>query len=323
VSADLLRLREDFLTVQPIYERLARYVADVAKVESRKRGLPCTISGRVKDVGSFLKKTLRKAYQDPFTEITDKAGVRLTTTYADVVPRLEDMVRETFTVTHEEDKRQSLGFAELGYRGTHFDVALPDVLLAGREEFRDRNCEIQVHTRAENLWADISHEVLYKPAQEPPPAIGRRVYRLVALVEIFDGEIQDARKALWAEAGFQEAAMLAELEGHFYRFTGQPFDRELSLAVLGALKAVYSADELARYSVLLEDFVASQEAKISHIFEAYAADESAAQLLVYQPESLAVFERLETVPNQVKTAWANVLPIELLDELAAIWGIQI
>lgn len=42
-----------------------------------------------------------------------------------------------------------------------------------------------------------------------------------------------------------------------------------------------------------------------------------------QPETLLVFERLETNPFTLKDRWQSVLPLELLESTAAVWGMPL
>jgi len=70
---------------------------------------------------------------------------------------------------------------------------------------------------------------------------------------------------------------------------------------------------------LLDDFVEHNREKLEEIFRDYAEDERCNPLL-FQPETLLVFERLDKDPFRLKEVWARALPLELLESLAAIWG---
>ena len=189
------------------------------KAEAYKSGIACTCDSRAKEVHSFVKKIVRKTiteqkYSSPYEQTPDKAGARIIVTYASDVPIIEAIVARLFDIQKHEKKQ--LGHAELGYLGSHFEVTLPEAQIKPeQQDFQGKVCEIQIHTHAQNLWASVSHELLYKPAQEPPEQIQRLVYRLVALLEIFDSEVHGARQAVLSLAGFQEAGMLEHLEKHF------------------------------------------------------------------------------------------------------------
>jgi hypothetical protein len=54
----------------------------------------------------------------------------------------------------------------------------------------------------------------------------------------------------------------------------------------------------------------------------YARDEddSRSNPLIGQPEGILVFALLEADPFALKDLWQQSLPIDLLDDLAAVWG---
>jgi hypothetical protein len=113
--------------------------------------------------------------------------------------------------------------------------------------------------------------------------------------------------------------MLNQVERNFLRFTAKTFDRELSLDIIPRLLPLFSAEELEGFGSLLDDFVKHNREKLEEIFRDYAQDERCNPLL-FQPETLLVFERLDKDPFRLKELWARALPAELLESLAAIWG---
>lgn len=316
-GADLDELRQRFLDNRPLLERLRDEVRDRLDDELRVRGLlAVALDARVKDVSSFVKKVLRKGYNDPWEEIRDKVGVRLTATYAESIADLESMVSDLLVVHHSESKRTDLEPNRLDYLGSHFEASLrPDTT---SKELEGLVFEVQIHSAAEGLWAGISHELLYKAADTPPPTISRSLYRLLALVELFDLEVSRARSAIMDQPGFPEAVVLRELERHFFALTAHPSDAKLSRFVIAALRPLLSEDELADYSTVLDHFVAANEAKLRSLYEDYLQDDR--NPLMSQPESLLVFERLENNFQQVPTVWAEQLPEDLLRSFSAIWG---
>lgn len=316
---DLDDLRQQFLSEQPRFERLRGDVEHRLQGELHRRGLgDVQVDARVKDVSSFVKKVLRKHYESPWDEIRDKLGVRLTAIYASSVSPLEDLVRESFTIHHHENKRLALEPNRLDYLGTHFEASLPD---ADGSHLGDIVFEIQVHTAAEGLWAGMSHELLYKAAEAPPPEIQRSLYRLLALVELFDLEVARARSTIMDQPGFPEAVVLRELDRHFFALTAHRSDPKLSRVVISALRSLYSEEELADYPNLLDSFVATHVDKLRGLYEDYLEDDR--NPLMSQPESLLVFERLENNFQRVPVVWTESLPDSLLESFSEIWGTPI
>ncbi len=320
MTFDLESVRAAYLAERPVYARLAQHVAGMLQKETRRQGIPCTVDDRAKEIQSFLKKALRKKYTSPLEETRDKAGVRVIISYANTLNALSDIIYKLFIVDNCEDKRNNLGYDQLGYQGVHYEIRLhPEAVPDYDQGLTDKICEIQLHTAAQHLWSDISHRFLYKPPQPPEPETQRAIYRLVAIVEIFDKEVVAARQEILTQPNFPEAMMLDSLESQYYRLVGRPFDRELSLHVVQALRPLFTASELDRYDSMLHDFVDQHEGKLGEIYEDYAEDKRV-DLLLYQPESLLVFELLEKDPFRLRQAWSRVLPVDLLESLASIWG---
>ena len=323
---DLEAVREKFIAERPIYAGLAKFVEDLVRTEAYQVGIACFCDSRAKEVHSFVKKVVLKTiiqrkYTSPYEQTPDKAGARIIVTYESDVTIIEEIIKKLFDVQKHEKKQ--LGHAELGYLGSHFEVKIPDSRLQPEQQsFRGKVCEIQIHTHAQSLWAKVSHELLYKPAQAPPEQIQRLVYRLVALLEIFDSEVLSAKQAVLNLPGFQEAGMLEHLEKHFYQLTARPFDKELSLEILGSLVPVLDSAEIVTFGTWLDAFVDKNKLKLVTIFKDYSEDERCSPLL-FQPESLLIFELIEIKPFLLKDVWSKVFPVVLLEELASVWGRQI
>jgi ppGpp synthetase/RelA/SpoT-type nucleotidyltranferase len=315
-------LRERYIVERPQYVELAERVSSMLKAETRRRGLACTIESRAKDVPSFVKKALRKPYTSPWEEIRDKAGVRVVTVYQETIAQAEAVVRELFEVHHYDDKRLALEPDKLDYLGVHFEVTIPRWRLnGGCEGLEDLVCEIQLHTRAQNLWATVSHELVYKTGQLPPVDVKRSIYRLMALLELFDEEVARGWERVMAQPGFQEARILADLEFHFCSLTARSWDPQLSRRIVEILRPLLSEAEIGEFRARLDTFVERNRSKLEAIFADYREDDR--NPLVSQPESLLVFERLEHDRFQLTELWVQHLPDSLLRSFSDIWGIPV
>ena len=308
-------LRRRYLAERGQYEELASLVAKRIKSSTLMNGIQCEVHWRAKDISSFLKKALKRKYSDPYAEIKDKAGVRVVAHYPWDIARIEGLVQEAFIICHHEDKRAEISFQTLDYRGTHYEVKCDD----GPTESRDLLCEIQVLTKAESLWADTAHYLSYKPAQPPSDVVQRAIYRLIALIELFDSEVERAHGALCSDRGYEEARLLHVLEQQYLQFTAKQGDRELSLELLSVLTKVVNSKVLEQFEASMEDFVSSNRDKLTELYERYQGDDFA-NPLIWQPEILLVFLQLETDAFKLKDVWQEEFPVELLISLADAWG---
>lgn len=221
---ELESLRIKYESERPKHQKFADYIKDILLEETSKKSIICSVQARAKEVDSFIKKAWRKRYTSPYEEIRDKSGVRVTVTYADNIVNAETIILNLFKVEKHENKQHNLNYNELGYLGIHFEVSLnkfTDDFC--REQYSGMICEIQIHTQAQNLWATVSHKLSYKTLLSPTPKIQRNLYRLVALIELFDNEVKNIRQDLSATS--LENKILTFLEKQFYRFRPeQSFD---------------------------------------------------------------------------------------------------
>ena len=318
---DLEQLRLQWEEERETYGALCSAVANEIQGVSQSRGIACTVTSRVKETESLIKKAVRKSYASPFEDIHDKAGVRVVCTYRDSLLQLESLIHEIFQVCAYENKALSLDFDQIGYSGTHFEVMVRSdhSILSISPELTGLLCEVQLLTRAQSLWADVSHELAYKPFQESSDETKRLVHLQSALMEIFDNQTAEIRRVMINAPEFQENRMLDALSGHFYRFTAIPFDRELSLLILRELKDMFTNDDLDRFGRLLDSFVECNRSEIQSIFETYACDDRRSFLL-FQPESLALFMCMQRDRFKLKEIWGTFMALEYLQELADVWG---
>jgi ppGpp synthetase/RelA/SpoT-type nucleotidyltranferase len=299
--ASLEDLRIQFDGAREELELLVDCVVGRLREEIRRSGISAVVvEGRVKETASFLKKTIRKTYPDPWSDIRDKAGVRVTCTFSDDVATVEEIIRESFAVTHFENKVEQLGPSTFDYLGLHFEVNLqaqdsPGLLY--------RSLEIQLRTSVQTTWADVSHELLYKTLGSVSPANARSLHRLLALVESFDLEVKRVRGDIMTNPSFTSGRLLEHLEKGFLGLTGRAFDPLLSVYVVSLLQGALPELTTAEYLERVDGFVVANKPKLSGIYADYLSDER--QVLISQPESLILFERLETDRFTLRGNWPN------------------
>lgn len=310
----LSEARQRFIAERPAFEALATQVVSEVTKLTRERGVPCIVSGRAKDVASFVGKCFRKGYTDPWAEVTDKAGVRVIVDDPRYIDSVVQMVEEHYEVQGDvEDKTQELREADkMGYGGVHVRAKMKDGPHVGAE------CEIQIRTAAQNVWSEMSHKLLYKPGVEPDLDTKRALMRLAVLMEIFDEEVTRRVDQLMSRAGYRIEELINAAEAAFYRFADTPYDRALSRLVIAEIAECLPSGQGEAYVRSLREFADSQEGKLTNIFEKYR--NSGAANLIHQPESIIVFERLCNNAFELHEAWDGKLPADELQTLEAIWG---
>ena len=309
-------MRKRWSEARPHYERFAEHVRDKLKADLFRQGINCEVTCRCKEVASLLKKQIIKNYADPWKQITDKAGVRVVTPYETRIPEIEAVIRRSFDVQKREDKEDDREYDRLGYRGVHFEVCL----LPGTDEYEGMQCEIQLHTSAGHLWSATSHDLAYKANEDIPNDIKRRLYRLVALTELFDAEVTACRDAIMNLPNHEEVRLLSELERFFFPLASRDYNKALSLEIISELKPLYDPTELTEFDALMSEFVARHGEKLRGIYDQYKND--GRHLMLFQPESLMIFERAEHDPFELLDRWDEYRPPQLVRDLVtSIWGV--
>jgi putative GTP pyrophosphokinase len=328
---DLSELRETYLSRKDVYEKCRELMHKKLELIVQNLGIQYFVRSRVKDVESFIKKSIRKRSLNPLVEITDQIGIRIITTYQHDIDEIDNLIIREFNNHNRENKLHSLRPNELGYLGIHFEVPVYESLQElGKLEndlYNGVTCEIQLHTQAQNLWADISHQLSYKPktANDPNIKVQRSIYRLISLIEIFDSEVNIAKTAILNQSDFPEAKLLDCLEKYFYEFSTKSFDREFSIENLAVLKSLLEIEEIKDFRRLMGDFVEINRQKIKIIFDKYSQDNRDLYklLMLFQPESILIFWLLKKDKFRLLDKWQDFLPYELLEFMATIWGEQL
>lgn len=320
--SDYERLQEEYAAVYPDYERLADRLENLLRSRLNGAGLRhVEVTARTKEPASFVKKALRKGYADPMQEIGDKAGVRLVLPFRRERERVVKVCDEVLVLSDPDDKAESLGSERVGYTGVHFDVEIkPEVLEDADADLAGLRAELQLQTKAGSAWATATHDSLYKAVVDVPDPLARRLMRLAALAEIFDDQVEQFLVELSEIPGFEVLdAILPGLDTLLLRFTPTAGDKVISGLLIPPLAALYDVTPQAIVPDCVTPYVDENESTILALYERHQ-DDARANPLLYQPEALMLFERLDADPYRLRPAWPPLLDVELLERLAVVLG---
>jgi ppGpp synthetase/RelA/SpoT-type nucleotidyltranferase len=313
-------IQEEYEREWEEWDALAQYVRTTLETALADGAIHGWVFARAKAPESYTRKLVIGGKEPD--EIGDRAGVRVLLPYEADIDAVERLVRERFTLIRREQKRDALAYNEIGYLGVHLDVRLRDDDPQA-DRFAARPVEVQLRTLAQAAWAEVSHEQLYKPPADVPDELKRRIYRLVALVELFDSEVAAFVNDAAELPGYKEAVALTPLESELRRRFGvvAPADRRLSRELAAALVPLYEgvAPEQV-YEQVLAPWLAGHEADVRAQLERGA---QARHPLIQQPEVLLIFERLENAPSSLAGAWPESVPRALLVDLGQMWGVEL
>jgi putative GTP pyrophosphokinase len=222
---------EVYSHAQPLYEQLCVEVAYILRRALKKRELAVAhISHRVKELKSILEKVQRKGNIHSLADVSDLGGVRVVHLYRDDTEHVDQVIGDEFTVLQRQDKRAEMGAQQFGYGGFHYLVRLSEGSAGARyDDLRDLVCEIQTRTVAQDAWAVMSHELVYKHETEVPDAFRRQLSALAAVFEMADDDFDQLRRT--------RSQYLAHLSATASE--GKLSDEELNLDSLSLLLAQY------------------------------------------------------------------------------------
>lgn len=185
-----------------LYSDYASLVAELIKKLLDAHGVKThSVVYRSKSTSSLNGKISRadKSYIC-LTDITDLAGARITTYFADDVNRVADILMTEFTCDPlaSINKRRQDEPDRFGYQSLHYIVSLPIArsCLTEYAKFAELKCEVQVRSILQHAWAEIEHDLGYKSAAGVPIDLRRRFARIAGLLELADDEFCSIRDAL-------------------------------------------------------------------------------------------------------------------------------
>lgn len=315
--------RKRYLAERERFAAAAAAMKELLTGVCQRAGVLARIEAREKTPASFVKKIHQKGYEEPWAQMTDKVGARvIAETRTDLSKIIVELRRtEALTILTEEDKRATADPGTLFYPGVHMQVVVPDRRTAQDEPIE---CEVQLRTKAEDLWSVPSHKLLYKAPVEPSREAARRVWRLSVLVEMFDEEVERAMTEAAASPGYRDAVLARIAESLYFTFVSEPGEELLTLDVVEIVGRALAQDERDDYERLLSTFVESHRSKLTRIYADYgcysAFAEEADYWLFTQPESLIVFERIENRPMLLREVTQDTEIAYAITPLFQAWG---
>ncbi len=159
------------------YDQAARLVHQAIDARLQAAGVRAIVTYRAKAAGRVEPKVRDRARKRGYTtveeiydDIADLAGVRVALYFPAQRMQVGVIVRELFVVLQEKEfpdgspSKYKKRFA--GYSATHYRVRLRDTLLIdAQKRYAEARVEIQVGSVLMHAWAEVEHDLVYKPLQ--------------------------------------------------------------------------------------------------------------------------------------------------------------
>lgn len=193
------------------FDQAARLAAQILERNLKAAGIRSIVTSRAKAVGSLRKKVQERAPQknytcveDIFDDIVDLAGVRVAMYFPGDRTQVDGIIRSSFMLLPGKPKafpdpstkpRYEKRF--VGYVATHYKVNLKEGDLSeAQKRYAEARIEIQVASVLMHAWAEVEHDLVYKPEQGP---LSEEEY---AILDELNGMVLEGEIAL---RGLQEA----------------------------------------------------------------------------------------------------------------------
>ena len=178
---------------QRIYEQFSSEMEEIISKILESENIPYqSISYRVKDKDSYLRKSKNNKYTNPIEEIMDISGIRVIAYTNLDVQLICDILKREFLVDEENsiNKAEILDTDRVGYLSIHYILQLNDnrINLPEYKKYKGLKCEVQVRTLLQHAWAEIEHDRNYKFAGVLPNQIKRRFHLIAGVLEMMDSE---------------------------------------------------------------------------------------------------------------------------------------
>jgi ppGpp synthetase/RelA/SpoT-type nucleotidyltranferase len=311
--------RKAWINDEPTYRRLGVILYERIERAVRDLGISAQITYRTKTIDSLLRKLLLKKHHT-YETLPDKLGLRIIVRYQRETTQIIAALRTCLDCQDIETKADQLDPDQVGYRATHLQLRLLPTDPTGATYPPARYvAELQVHTLAQHLWADMAHDVFYKNQQSADPALQRRIYLLAGLIEVADNEFERIERDVADMPALRNVLILRALERQYYKLAADAGSPALSLLIIEHLAPLYGEDP-GDWSRRFEDLFTRKEAVLREVFQAQAQRPHERSVFFFQPELLMVYDRLLQDQYRLRETWNHALPEAELDRIANVFG---
>lgn len=187
---------EYYPTLLKCMHRLHMYIYKLLYEES----MP-VLASRIKSVQSLSYKIEHEKLElKTILENRDTIGLRVICLSSSKVKDVVKLIETNLNSIEIKDTQTRLGEDRFGYSSTHIIIRLNEndsenIKESPEEDYKELWVEIQVRTYAQHIFADLSHKYSYKSSKYIPPEIKRPLFRIAALSEVADNEINQFEEA--------------------------------------------------------------------------------------------------------------------------------
>lgn len=166
-----------------LYQKASKYCAEICEKELDRVGVRAIVSYRAKHPFKLKEKLIKRSnfrqyhdFKDINNDIVDLAGVRISLYFPDDQLEIEKILQKHFHVSEikrfpkeQEYKNNSNNIkyqkSFSGYKATHYRIHFKTNKLPENDsKYQNVLLEIQVASVLMHAWAEVEHDLIYKPA---------------------------------------------------------------------------------------------------------------------------------------------------------------
>lgn len=319
---DIEAARRTWIAERPEFERFADLIAGRLRYGVRRLGVLAEVSARAKEVDSLVKKLLLKG-EYTYESLPDKVGVRIVFKYRSDRSRVQTLVSEQFDHQPPDDKAKDRGVDEVGYLSVHLDRTRLKVGDKHVLEFLPSKffAEVQLRTQAQHLWAEMSHDDVYKNDETAKPLskdLKRRINLMAGQVEVADWEFDRISGDIGQDDAYR---LLKALERNYFKLTTRRPNPELSLKVIKLLVPVFDNQSTHEIISQIDSTFEKNAVMLEQVYQDpdRKSDPSA---FFFQPEALMIYDRLLYDRDETLKVWNTLFPTSELERVANNFGLS-
>jgi len=289
------------------YDQAARLVAQQLEARLQTAGVRAMITFRAKAVARLEPKVRdragRKTYatvDDIYSDIPDLAGARVALYFPGQRDQVDLAINDLFVVMHSKafpDETQPAAYSKRfsGYSAIHYRVRLRETALVdSQKRYAEARVEVQVASVLMHAWAEVEHDLVYKPYQgrlsEDEYAVLDELNGMVMAGEIALERLQRAGDVRVAARG-RSLANHYELAAHLLSALRELADASTLKTGLGRVDLLYEL--LARLGLATPEAVGQYLTGIhSDLERRPIADQIVDQILSEDADRYALYEQL-------------------------------
>jgi putative GTP pyrophosphokinase len=238
-----------YIQNRPVYESLLDAVTNI--IESLlKRETTVRyhiVRSRVKEYDSFrakLEEGIKNKKYDQPEDMTDFAALRVICYLRQDKKIVSGLLHDNFKVIKSEDKSLDLGPDKIGYNAIHLDAMFKEdrANLPEHQRYKGLKFEIQITTILQHIYAQIGHDLLYKPNNVLPYEIQDSINKTSAELEGLDEKFE---RIMWDVDDYRKDLNVPIDEPSLRKYLLRNFGDIIDFKTeYGSVKDTYVVDQL-------------------------------------------------------------------------------